>query len=103
MHSTDRSFLIGYNTVNAQSSTVKLKKLELQPFCMNIHITIAMSIIIPVLTAYSFTNTSQLMVPLCLLVITLKIPLLLPCMDSHLTKIRRGYERQQHQPNHHVA
>ncbi|KAK7073823.1 hypothetical protein SK128_019208 [Halocaridina rubra] len=36
---------------------------------------------------------SHIFVVLCMFTILLKIPLLLPCVDSHLTKIRNGYER----------
>ncbi|KAK3852515.1 hypothetical protein Pcinc_040904 [Petrolisthes cinctipes] len=37
---------------------------------------------------------AQMLTPLCFLTLLLKLPLLLPCLDSHLTKIRAGYERQ---------
>ncbi|XP_069194513.1 metalloreductase STEAP3 [Procambarus clarkii] len=36
---------------------------------------------------------SQIMVPLCFLTLLFKIPLLVPCVDSYLAKIRAGYER----------
>ncbi|XP_042871620.1 metalloreductase STEAP4-like [Penaeus japonicus] len=36
---------------------------------------------------------TQVIVAMCLLTILAKLPLLLPCVDSHLDKIRRGYER----------
>nr|XP_045602054.1 metalloreductase STEAP4-like [Procambarus clarkii] len=36
---------------------------------------------------------SQIMVPLCFLTLLFKVPLLVPCVDSYLAKIRGGYER----------
>ncbi|XP_037772565.1 metalloreductase STEAP4-like [Penaeus monodon] len=36
---------------------------------------------------------TQVIVTMCLLTILMKLPLLLPCVDANLDKIRRGYER----------
>lgn len=44
-------------------------------------------------------TTAQFTVALCLLTILLKIPLVLPCVDQHLTKIRNGYERGLAKPS----
>nr|XP_053654579.1 metalloreductase STEAP4-like isoform X2 [Cherax quadricarinatus] len=45
------------------------------------------------LSCYFLLSGPQIMVPVCFLTLMFKIPLVLPCIDSRLTKIRRGYER----------
>ncbi|KAG7154631.1 Metalloreductase STEAP4-like 2 [Homarus americanus] len=49
------------------------------------------------LQCFFLPGGAQIMIPLCFLTLLLKLPLILPCVDSHLTKIRGGYERSGRQ------
>ncbi|XP_042871597.1 metalloreductase STEAP3-like [Penaeus japonicus] len=50
-------------------------------------------LLVPRFECVVLPSETQIIIVLCFLTILLKLPLLIPCVHSHLMKVRRGYER----------